>query len=89
MPLVTIPPPYRGPTEGRAEVDVEGETVLECLRAVERAYPGFLDQVLAADGSLHRFVKLFLNGEQLDGAALEEAIGSKDQLGILAAIAGG
>jgi len=92
MPKVTIPPPYRGPTSGRAEVAVEGRTVLECLQAVEDEHPGFLPQILAPDGSIHRFVKLFLNGEQIEergGTALARAVTGGDEVGILAAIAGG
>ncbi|MDJ0785593.1 MAG: MoaD/ThiS family protein [Myxococcota bacterium] len=89
MPTVLIPPPYRGPTDGAAEIVVEGDSVLACLEAVGRKYPGFLDQVLTADGAVHRFVKLFQNGEQLDGDVLSVAVSEDDSIEILAAIAGG
>ena len=89
MPKVIVPPPYRGPTQGTAEIEVEGKTVLDCLEAVERKFPGFLSQVLSEDGAIHRFVKLFRNGEQLEGDGLRHALGSDDELEILAAIAGG
>ncbi len=89
MPKVIIPPPYRGPTEGTGEVAVEGGTVLDCLEEVERKYPGFLRLVVSEDGALHRFVKLFRNGDQLDADALGLALAPDDELEILAAIAGG
>ena len=89
MPKVRIPPPYRGPTHGTAELDTEGESVLGCLEAVEQKFPGFLAQVLDEDGNVHRFVKLFKNGTQLKGEALRERLAADDELEILAAIAGG
>ena len=89
MPRVVVPPPYRGPTGGREEIDVEGASVRECLHAVERRFPGFGPQVLDAGGRLHRFVSLFVNGEELDRAALDAAVAPGDRLEILAAIGGG
>jgi sulfur-carrier protein len=89
MPKVRIPPPYRGPTQGTAELGVEGATVLECLEAVERKFPTFLPQVLDADGNVHRFVKLFKNGTHLRRDALGERLAVDDDLEIVAAIAGG
>lgn len=89
MPSIRIPPPYRGPTLGAAEVSADGSTVLACLEAVERKYPGFLPQVLDEDGNLHRFVKLFKNGDHLVRDALRTALAPGDDLEIIAAIAGG
>ena len=89
MPVVLVPTAYRGPTQGEAEILVEGTTVLACLEAVEVKFPGFLSQVLDAQGAVHGFVKLFVNGEQLDSAALSMGLASDDRLEVLAAIAGG
>lgn len=89
MPTVVIPPPYRGPTGGADELEVPPGTVAECLAAVEARCPGFRAQVVDAEGRVHRFVKLFRNGEQLVGDALAEKIGERDRLEVLAAIAGG
>jgi adenylyltransferase/sulfurtransferase len=89
MPTVTIPPPYRGPTGGEAEIVVEGASVLECIEAVEVRHPGFRAQILDSGGDLHRFVRLFLNGQPLEGAPLEAATRAEDELAVVAAIAGG
>jgi molybdopterin synthase sulfur carrier subunit len=90
MPLVVVPPPYQGPTQGRGEIQVAACSVRECVEAVGRAYPGFREQVLDGQGRVHRFVSLFLNGDELprDGA-LETAVSERDRIEILAAIAGG
>ena len=89
MPVVLVPTAYRGPTGGEAEIPVEGTTVLACLEAVEAKFPGFLGQVLDEGGAVHRFVKLFVNREQIDSSALSTELAPEDQLEVLAAIAGG
>jgi len=89
MPLVVVPEPYRGPTQGRGEVQVEASDVMSALLAVEAAHPGFQELVLDEGGGLHRFVKLFVNDEQIDRKALDMPLAEDDRLGVLAAIAGG
>jgi molybdopterin converting factor small subunit len=89
MPSVKIPPPYRGPTRGRDRIEVTGETVLECIEAVEALHPGFASQVLDAAGNTHGFVKLFVNGDEIDRGALGTPLRDGDEVEILAAIAGG
>jgi molybdopterin synthase sulfur carrier subunit len=90
MPIVRVPPPYRGPTRGEAEIEVAGATVRECLEAVEARYPGFRAQVLDDAGQLHRFVRLFVNGAALDARrALDTRVAAGDAVEVLAAIAGG
>jgi hypothetical protein len=89
MPVVIVPEAYRGPTQGIARVEVKAKTIRGCLEAVESEHPGFLALVLDGTGRQHRFVKLFLNEEQLDVDALDGAIEETDRLEVLAAIAGG
>lgn len=89
MPVVIVPPPYRGPTGGEGEVQVTDGSVRHGLEAVEREHPGFLAQVLAGDGEPHRFVRLFRNGEPLLDGALDTPLAGDDRLEIVAAIAGG
>jgi molybdopterin converting factor small subunit len=89
MPQVRIPPPYRGPTQGLAELEVRGSTVRECIAAAEARYPGFAGQIFDAGGRLHGFVTLFVNGEEIGRDAVDSAIGASDVVEILAAIAGG
>jgi molybdopterin synthase sulfur carrier subunit len=89
MPKVLIPPPYRGPTQGQAEVWVEGDTLQECLDAVEARYPGFRDLISDADGQLSDFVRLFVNGAPVDTAELDVHVARDAEISVLAAIAGG
>ncbi len=87
MPTVSVPPPFRGPTQGAASVDVEGSSVRACLEAVETRHPGFRELVLNPDGTASKFVKLFLNGEPVED--LEAAVADGDEVAVLAAIGGG
>jgi hypothetical protein len=89
VPNLKIPPAYRGPTRGVAEVKVDGATVRACLEVVEELHPGFLPQVLDPGGEAHRFVRLFLNGDELGEGALATPVGPGDEIEVLAAIAGG
>jgi molybdopterin synthase sulfur carrier subunit len=89
MPQVEIPPPYQGPTRGQARIAVEGGTVRECIEAVGAQFPGFREQVLDAEGHVHRFVQLFVNGDEIDRSDLDRPVRRDDSVEILAAIAGG
>ena len=89
MPHVVVPPPFRGPTAGQAEIEVTGATVLECLEALGRRFPGFSEQLFDEAGGIHGFVNLFVNGDEIDRVALDTALADGDRLEILAAIAGG
>ena len=89
MPRVIIPPPFQGPTRGQREIKVEGGTLRECLEAVDADYTGFLAQVVREDGAAQRFVKLFVNKEQIVDRNLDIALDIDDEVEILAAIGGG
>jgi molybdopterin converting factor small subunit len=89
MIKVVVPPPYRGPTRGEAEIAVDGDTVRECLEEVEARCPGFAELIWAPEGKLHRFVRLFVNGQSVDPGALDTPVKPGDEIALLAAIAGG
>ena len=89
MPVVVVPAAYRGPTAGHAEIEVDAVSVIGCLRAVDRAHPGFLELILDRSGSVHRFVRLFVNEKPLDRGQIDAPVGASDRIEVLAAIAGG
>ena len=90
MATVVIPPAYQGATAGATEVEAVGASVLECLEAVDKQYTGFKALVVAPGGVTHHFVKIFVNGEQLNGKeALTAAVAEDDRIEVLSAIAGG
>jgi molybdopterin converting factor small subunit len=89
VPQVEVPSRYRVPTKGQRLIDVEGGTVRECIEAVEAQYPGFLELVFDERGDLNRFVRLFVNGEEVARDAPDAPVEDGDRVQILAAVAGG
>jgi len=89
MPLVKIPAPYRGPTQGRAAIEVAGESVRACIEAVEAECPGIAELIFDASGGVQTFVTLFVNGEEIGRGEADTSVDADDEVEILAAIAGG
>jgi sulfur-carrier protein len=86
---VKIPTQLRAATGGEAEVQVEGANVGEALDAVFAAY-GDLKERITEDGTLRRFVNVYVSGEDIRfQQGLETAISEGDEVTILPAVAGG
>jgi molybdopterin synthase sulfur carrier subunit len=85
-----LPTLLRPAVNGSATVTIEGETVGEVLRTLVAEHPGLSGQVLTDDGSLHRFVNVYLNDDDvryLD--QLDTKLAPGDTISILPAVAGG
>ena len=86
---VKIPTQLRAATGGESEVQVEGTNVGEALDAVFAAY-GDLRERITQDGTLRRFVNVYVSGEDIRfQQGLETAINEGDEVTILPAVAGG
>ncbi len=87
---VRVPPVFRTLTSGSSQVDADGATVAEVLASLEAAHPGFKDKLLDEQGSLVRYVNLFVDDDDvrfLDG--LDTAVPDGGTLSIMQAVAGG
>ena len=90
MATVKIPPVLRPSVGGEKEVRADGGDVGTVLRSLAEQHPDLRSQLFGADGSLNRYVNVYLNDEDvrvLDG--LETAVGDADVLNVLPAMAGG
>jgi molybdopterin synthase sulfur carrier subunit len=86
---VKIPTQLRVATGGQAEVEVEGSNVGEALDAVFAAY-GDLRERITQDGTLRRFVNVYVSGEDIRfQQGLETQVKEGDEVTILPAVAGG
>jgi sulfur-carrier protein len=86
---VKIPTQLRVATGGEAEVEVEGSNVGEALDAVFAAY-GDLRERITQDGTLRRFVNVYVSGEDIRfQQGLETQVNEGDEVTILPAVAGG
>ena len=89
MPQVEVPSRYRIPTRGEARIEVAARTVRACIEEVEVSYPGFQELIIDRKGDLQRFVRLFVNGDQLPRDALDAPVAGDDTIAIVASAAGG
>jgi molybdopterin synthase sulfur carrier subunit len=87
---VRVPTTLRTLTAGESEVVVDGATVGQVIAALEAAHPGFRDRLLDEDGSLRRFVNVFVADDDvryLQG--LDTPVPDGETLSIIPAVAGG
>jgi len=90
MTMVRIPPVLRAQAGDSKQVEAAGDTVGALLEDLVGRHPGLREQLLDDDGGLHRFVNVYLNGQDvryMDGLAT--AVREADTLIILPAMAGG
>ena len=90
MTRVRIPPVLRTQVNGQKEVEASGSTVGEVVNDLVTRFPQMGEQLLSTEGGLHRFVNVYLNGQDvryLD--VLETPVTERDKVIILPAMAGG
>jgi molybdopterin synthase sulfur carrier subunit len=91
MPVsVLIPTPLRNLTQNQDTVQADAATVTELVNTLEASYPGIGGRLRGDDGTLRRFINIYVNDEDirfLNGA--DTALKDGDQVSIVPAIAGG
>ena len=87
---IRIPTTLRSLTAGESKIETTGITVKEALSNLEAAYPGFSERLLEDDGSLRRFVNIFLADDDIRFLqGLDTPIVPGSTLSIVPAVAGG
>ena len=86
MAVVRLRAPLSELAGGRRELELEGATVAEVLRALEREHPGTKGWILDERGRVRRHINIFVNAEQ---AREDDAVAPGDCVDILPAISGG
>ena len=87
---VRIPTTLRPLSGGASTVEVDAGTLSDVIKALDAAHPGFGDRLLDDDGSLRRFVNVFVDDDDvryLDGLATNVPDGQT--VSIIPAVAGG
>ncbi|MDQ1397533.1 MAG: sulfur-carrier protein [Acidimicrobiaceae bacterium] len=87
---VRLPTILRTEANGQASVQAAGATVGEVFEDLVRQFPGLSGRVVTEDGSLHKFVNVYVNDDDvryLD--KLDTKVSDNDEISILPAVAGG
>ncbi|HEX7658037.1 MAG TPA: MoaD/ThiS family protein [Pseudonocardiaceae bacterium] len=86
---VSIPTILRTHTGGEKSVSATGTTLAEIIDDLDANHSG-IKRRLVTDGSLHRFVNVYVNDEDVRFAGgLEAKVSDGDNVTILPAVAGG
>ncbi len=87
---VRLPTVLRQQAGGQSTVTVKASTIGDVLRELVSEFPGMSGQLLNEDGSLHRFVNVYVNDDDvryLD--SLDTPVKEGDEVSLLPAVAGG
>jgi molybdopterin synthase sulfur carrier subunit len=86
MAVVRLRGPLKRLAGDRAEHAIEGGTVIELLRELEREHEAIGGWIIDERGRIRRHINVFVNGELRDA---EAAVGGDDRVDVLPAISGG
>ena len=91
MPIeVRIPTILRSFTDGEKSVEGKGETLGDLFVDLDSRHDGLRSRLLADDGSLNRFVNVYLNDEDVRFlGGVQTPVQDGDVVTILPAVAGG
>jgi molybdopterin converting factor small subunit len=86
MCVVRLRGPLKQLAGGESDHPVDGATVGEVLRELERSRPALGGWILDERGRIRRHINVFVNGEQ---ETEESAVTGDDRIDVLPAISGG
>ena len=86
MAVVRLRGPLKQLAGGRGDHAIDGGTVVELMRALEREHPELGGWILDERGAIRRHINVFVNG---DRGSEQTAVSADDQLDVLPAISGG
>jgi sulfur-carrier protein len=86
VPVVRLRAPLSELAGGNRELELEGSTVAEVLKALEQRHPDVKGWILDEHGSIREHINVFVNK---DYGREDTAVGTQDRLHVLPAISGG
>jgi molybdopterin converting factor small subunit len=87
---VKLPTLLRVHAGGASSVSAEGATIGEVFADLTSRFPGLSSNLLGEDGSLHKFVNVYRNDDDIRYLeALDTKVADGDVISILPAVAGG
>mgnify|MGYP000446968541 CR=1 FL=1 len=87
---VRIPTPLRSLTDGKAEVETDGVTIIEVIDNLENNFPGIKERICEQNNRIRRFVNVYLNDEDIRFMDnINSPVKDGNVISIIPAIAGG
>ena len=87
---VRLPTVLRVQAGGQAVVDLDGTTIGKVLTTLVDTFPGLKGQVIGEDGTLNKFVNIYINDDDVRYLQqLDTPVSDGDEISILPAVAGG
>jgi molybdopterin synthase sulfur carrier subunit len=87
---VRIPTVLRPAMGGDATISVEGTTIGEILIQLTTTHPAVKGQLLNDDGTLHRFLNVYVNDDDVRYlGGIDAPVVNGDEITLLPAVAGG
>jgi len=87
---VRLPTVLRQHAKGQSSVSASGATIGEVLQDLVQTYPSMAGQVVTSEGTLHRFVNVYRNDDDVRYLErLDTKVSDTDVISILPAVAGG
>ena len=86
MAVVRLRAPLSELAGGKRELELDGATVVDVLRALEQEHPGVKGWILDEQGNIREHINVFVNKEY---GREETTLGPADRVHIIPAISGG
>lgn len=84
-----IPSYLQSATGSMESVEVEGDTIGQCLRQLTMRFPALEEKLFTTRGELHPFIGIYINNEDAYPDELSKPVQDGDEVHILYVIGGG
>jgi molybdopterin synthase sulfur carrier subunit len=86
---ISIPWFFQRATGGAKTVELEGNTVGDCLKGLVVRFPALETELFDKQGKLSPFIDIYLDGRSVRSAGLDTPVANGDGLSILLLVDGG
>jgi MoaD family protein len=87
---VRIPSPLRSMSQGKREIELEGQSVIQVFNEMEVKYDGLKGRIFDEGGEVRKFINIYVNDEDIRHLnGLNTELKDGDILSIIPAVAGG
>ena len=88
--VVRIPTVLRPAMGGQSQITIEGATIGQIFEQLVNDFPAIKGQLLNDDGTLHRFLNVYVNDDDVRYlGGVETPVADGDEITLLPAVAGG